>query len=89
MGAIWVKLIEKIPNPNSEPEYYAYVTNFYVCEGARGMGLGSRLLSTALAWCKDVPVQAVILWPTKQSRSLYERYGFTVRSDLLELRMTD
>ena len=89
IAAIWVNLIEKIPNPNSEPETFAYITNFYVSEHARGKGLGSRLLSNALAWCKDVPVHAVILWPTERSRSLYERYGFAVPSDFLELVMSD
>jgi GNAT superfamily N-acetyltransferase len=89
MGALWVQLIEKIPNPTAEPEYYAYVTNFYVRERVRGAGIGSRLLSTALTWCKAASAHAVILWPTERSRSLYERFGFAVRSDLLELLIAE
>ena len=85
IGSLWLQLVEKIPNPRSEPEYHAYVTNFYVQEFARGNGIGSRLLATALDWCKAANVHAVILWPTDKSRSLYQRYGFAVRSDLLEL----
>src|SRR2546423_5231870 len=30
LGNIWVELIEKIPNPVSETESHAYITNFYV-----------------------------------------------------------
>jgi hypothetical protein len=30
-------------------------------------------------------VHAIILWPTERSRSLYERQGFAVRDDMMEL----
>jgi GNAT superfamily N-acetyltransferase len=89
IGCLWLQLVEKIPNPRSEPEYHAYLTNFYVDEFARGKGIGSRLLSTAIAWCETREVHAVILWPTARSRSLYERRGFAVRDDLMELLIAD
>jgi GNAT superfamily N-acetyltransferase len=89
IGNLWLQLVEKIPNPRSEPEYHAYVTSFYIQEPARGKGIGTRLLETALEWCRATKVHAVILWPTDRSRSLYERYGFAVRSDLLELIISD
>jgi GNAT superfamily N-acetyltransferase len=87
-GNLWVQLIEKIPNPTTEPEHHAYVTNFYVSEGARGRGIGSMLLATALEWAKTQDVQAIILWPTERSRPLYLRHGFAVPTDLLELTIT-
>ena len=89
IGALWLQLVEKIPNPRAEPEYHAYITNFYIRESARGGGIGSRLLTMALDWCKAREVHAVILWPTEKSRTLYERFGFAVRSDLLELVLED
>jgi len=85
VGNVWAQLIEKIPNPSVEPERHAYVTNFYVLEGERGRGTGSRLLAAALDCCEEAGVHAVILWPTERSRSLYLRRGFAVRDDLLEL----
>jgi GNAT superfamily N-acetyltransferase len=85
VGNLWLQLIEKIPNPTTEPEHHAYVTNFYVAEAARGQGIGSMLLTAALRWCETRGVHAVLLWPTEQSRSLYLRHGFAVREDLLEL----
>lgn len=30
VGAIWVQIVEKIPNPTAEPEAHAYVSNLYV-----------------------------------------------------------
>jgi len=42
-----------------------------------------------LDWCRAREVHAVILWPSEKSRTLYERHGFAVRSDLLELVLAD
>jgi GNAT superfamily N-acetyltransferase len=85
IGAIWVQLVEKIPNPRSEPEHHGYITNFYIEPEARGAGIGSQMLRSALNWCRARDVHAVILWPTERSRTLYERYGFAVRDDIMEL----
>jgi len=85
VGNLWLQIIEKIPNPIVEPEYHAYLTNFYVREEARGNGIGSLLLSAAMDWSRTHDVHAVILWPTEKSRSLYLRHGFAVRADLMEL----
>jgi len=87
IGNIWLQRIEKLPNPTAELEYFAYITNFFVIEAERGRGIGSLLLSTALSWCREQDVHAVILWPTEKSRSLYERHGFAATQDLLELVM--
>ena len=89
VGHLWLQIIEKIPNPIVEPEYHAYLTNFYVREEARGSGIGSMLLTAALAWSETNDVHAVILWPTEQSRSLYLRHGFAVHDDLMELIVGD
>jgi ribosomal protein S18 acetylase RimI-like enzyme len=84
-GALWLQLIEKIPNPTSEAEFHGYITNVFVLESARGKGIGSRLVDEAISFCKQKPVHSLILWPSERSRSLYERHGFAVRPDLLEL----
>lgn len=88
LGNIWLDLIEKIPNPAPEAEYHAYITNFYVLEEMRGQGVGSKLLGVTLEWCRERKVHAAILWPSDRSRPLYERNGFAVRDDLLELIIT-
>ena len=85
VGALWLQLIEKIPNPTSESELHAYITNVFVNESARGKGVGSQLLTEAIEFCKQRSVHAVILWPSEKSRTLYQRHGFDVRSDLMEL----
>ena len=85
IGAVWLQLVEKIPNPRSEAEYHGYITNFYVQPAARGRGFGSQMLQAVLEFCETAGVHAVILWPTERSRALYARHGFAVRPDLMEV----
>ena len=89
VGAIWLQLIQKIPNPTPESETLGYITNFFVTEEVRHQGLGSCMLKDVLTWCRAHDVHSVILWPTEKSRSLYERHRFTTPGDLLELSISD
>ena len=50
-----------------------------------GRGVGSRLLDETISWCRMRDVDAIILWTTERSRPLYERNGFAVRDDIMEL----
>jgi GNAT superfamily N-acetyltransferase len=88
VGTVWLHLIEKLPNPVLEPEQHGYVSSLYVRPAARGTGLGSTLLRACIDDCVRGQVDAILLWPTPASRSLYERHGFGVRDDLLERRLT-
>jgi GNAT superfamily N-acetyltransferase len=87
VGTIWLQRIEKLPNPVEEAESHGYVSSLYVVPSSRGAGLGGRLLDACLGACLAEEVDAVILWPTPQSRSLYLRHGFAVRHDLMERRL--
>ena len=86
VGTVWLQLLEKLPNPVAEPEWHGYVSSLFVRPDARGAGLGTRLLGAALAECDRRGCDAVVLWPTPRSRSLYLRHGFALRDDLLERR---
>lgn len=42
LGHICVQLFEKSPIPSANPEFHAYVTNFYVVPEIRGRGFGKN-----------------------------------------------
>ena len=86
VGSVWLQLLEKLPNPVAEPEWHGYISSLFVRPDARGSGLGSRLLVAALEECDRRGCDAVLLWPTPRSRSLYQRHGVALRDDLLERR---
>jgi GNAT superfamily N-acetyltransferase len=84
VGQLWLQLVSKLPNPAEERERHAYISNVYVTPAARG-GVGSRLLEAALEWASAQKVDRVVLWPTDRSRTMYERHGFRVSGNVLEL----
>ena len=86
LGHVCVQLFEKMPNPVNEPEAHAYLTNFYVVPEMRGRGLGRKLLNKALSWCRAQDADAVILWATAESKSLYWGCGLVEPVDILQLR---
>ena len=86
LGHVCVQLFEKMPNPVNEREVHAYLTNFYVVPEMRSRGLGRRLLNEALSWCRAQGTDAVILWATPESKSLYRRCGLLQSNDILEFR---
>jgi GNAT superfamily N-acetyltransferase len=88
LGHVCVQLFQKMPNPVNEPEAHAYLTNFYVVPEMRGRGLGRKLLNKALSWCRAQDADAVILWATAESKSLYRQCGLLEPADILELRRT-
>src|SRR5262245_38869786 len=53
LGHAWLELIEKVPNPITEREAHAYLTNVYVRPALRGQGWGDALVAAALQWCRD------------------------------------
>jgi GNAT superfamily N-acetyltransferase len=83
VGMIWLQIIEKLPNPGIERELHGYVTSFYVASDMRGRGFGSRLLAALIAECHALGVDNLFLWPTAQSRVLYERHGFSVADSIM------
>ncbi|MBI2834324.1 MAG: GNAT family N-acetyltransferase [Acidobacteria bacterium] len=86
VGHAWLQLVEKIPNPILEAERFGYITNIYVRAEARGAGIGGALVETAVDCCRREGVQAIILWPTPRSRTLYARHGFDVPDDVMEAK---
>jgi GNAT superfamily N-acetyltransferase len=85
-GTVWLHRFEKLPNPVAEREAHGYITSLFVKPDARGGGVGTALLGTALSTCQSLGIDSVILWPTPRSRSLYRRHGFA-RSDGVLLRV--
>ena len=88
VGQVWVQTVHKIPNPvaDAEAERLAYLSNLYVTPTARG-GVGTRLLETALDWCRANRIDRVVLWPSTRSVTLYLGHGFSRGGDVMELKI--
>ena len=86
VGQVWLHTIPKIPNPVSEPERHAYLSNLYVKPSDRG-GIGTRLLEAAIAAARADGADRVVLWPSGRSVTLYLRHGFTHGGEVMELEV--
>lgn len=57
---------------------------FLVDEQLQGMGIGGRLISTALDFCRDNGYEDVFLWTFKgldRARALYDKAGFALTEE--------
>jgi len=62
------------------------ILNVYTEPHARRLGLARLLMETALAWCRDNGIRAVILHSSSEGRPLYESMGFESTNEMrLEL----
>jgi ribosomal protein S18 acetylase RimI-like enzyme len=86
VGAVWMQIVEKIPNPLGEGEWHGYITNFFVDERVRGEGVGSALLTALIGAPETQGLDALFLWPTDRSRRLYARFGFVGVGGVIERR---
>lgn len=60
-------------------ERAGFVHDLLVADGARGQGVGPRLLEAAVAWLLEQGVPRVMLWTAAQNiraRRLFEAHGF-------------
>jgi GNAT superfamily N-acetyltransferase len=89
VGNLWMQIIEKLPNPGPDSELHAYISNFFIDPAERNGGVGTTILSAAIAHCRAHHVDTVFLWPTQRSTPLYLRTGFEIPADLLVLELRE
>jgi GNAT superfamily N-acetyltransferase len=58
------------------------ILNVYTEPHARRLGLARLLMETALAWCRDNGIRAVILHSSSEGRPLYESMGFESTNEM-------
>jgi GNAT superfamily N-acetyltransferase len=58
------------------------ILNVYTEPHARRLGLARLLMETALAWCRDNGIRAVILHSSDDGRRLYESLGFKTTNEM-------
>jgi GNAT superfamily N-acetyltransferase len=73
---LFVALVDKVPRPVQEKRRIAYMTNVYTRPSHRGRGIGGELLRRAQEAARDADVELIIVWPSDESVSFYQRHGF-------------
>ena len=76
LSHIFIQKIRKVPKPNCLEEHFAYLTNVYTRPAYRNQGIGSKLLTHVLAWAEAQDLEALLVWPSENSKEFYRRSGF-------------
>ncbi len=58
------------------------ILNVYTQPEHRRQGLASKLMGTALEWCRENDIGAVILHASDEGRELYESHGFRPTNEM-------
>jgi GNAT superfamily N-acetyltransferase len=79
----FVGLIDKIPGPTPGHAAIGYLTNVYTRPEFRGRGIGGAVLDAVAEWARDEGIELLVVWPSKESVTHYERHGFANRGEPL------
>lgn len=73
-GAIWLRYAQ--PRPGFAGGKYPYLLSVYTEPPFRKRGLASKIVRTAIAWCKDHNYRGITLHASKDGQSMYEGLGW-------------
>lgn len=86
----YVQVIHKVRRPGrSGGRRYGYVTNVFTEAALRSQGIGSAVFKRLIDWAKSHQLEFLVLWPSEDSVKFYERLGFTLSPDALELPLSE
>jgi GNAT superfamily N-acetyltransferase len=85
VGVVAVILQAVPPRPNERRGHEGYIINMFVRPPARGRGVARALLETCLAAGPEHDISRFTLHATEAGRPLYDKLGFAVNDDWLEL----
>jgi GNAT superfamily N-acetyltransferase len=81
-GCMYLQCIEKVPSPDEIRRSWGYVTNAYVADERRGIGVGRKLLDLLIDAARARRLEFLIVWPSEKAVSLYGRAGFQPASEV-------
>lgn len=87
VGSSALCLIDRLPSPQNPGPVEAYLVHVYVAPSHRRVGAGSALVRAAVEVAAARGLRRVRLHATEPGRALYERLGFRLRSNDMELRL--
>jgi N-acetylglutamate synthase-like GNAT family acetyltransferase len=50
-------------------------------------GIGTELLKAVKQWARENRIELLFVWPSEKSVTFYERQGFLVENDIMELEL--
>lgn len=84
VSAMFVYLIPKLPKPNGNAKYIAYLTNVYTKKEYRSKGIGTQILNFIKDDLVKKKCELLFAWPSDNSIAWYQRNGFNGDNEIFE-----
>ena len=82
-----ITIVSFVPTPNDLSTKTAYIHSIYTKPGSRGKNLASRIVLTALEYCKANGIRRVLLSASKAGKPIYERIGFVSSPEMMRISL--
>ena len=84
VSAMFVHLIPKLPKPNGNAKYIAYLTNVYTKKEYRNKGIGTQILNYIKNELVKKKCELLFAWPSDNSIAWYQCNGFNEHNEIFE-----
>lgn len=84
VSAMFVYLISKLPKPNGNAKYIAYLTNVYTKKEYRNKGIGTQMMNYIKSYLIEKKCELLFAWPSNNSIAWYQRNGFNGDNEIFE-----
>ena len=88
-STMFVYLVPKIPNPNGNSKYIAYLTKVFTKKEYRNKGIGTELLNYIKEYLKNIKCELIFAWPSDNSINWYKKNNFTNETEIMEFIIMD
>ena len=84
---IFIYTIQSVPRPCKQADYWGYMTNVYTKPSYRKQGIGSALIHHAIHWAHAQGLDQLIVSPSDEAVTFYQRAGFTRETEFMQLTL--
>lgn len=84
VSAMFVYLIPKLPKPNGNAKFIAYLTNVYTKKEYRNKGIGTQIMNYIKSIMIEKKCELLFAWPSDNSIAWYQRNGFSEDNEIFE-----
>lgn len=84
MSAMFVYLIPKLPKPNGNAKYIAYLTNVYTRKEYRNKKIGTILLNYIKQYLTNIKCELIFAWPSDNSVKWYKKNAFYQENEIFQ-----
>lgn len=89
LSAMFVYMIPKLPRPNGNAKYIAYLTNVFTRKEFRNKGIGTKLLTYIKNYLAEQKCELIFVWPSDKSVNWYSGNDFSGENEIFECRLTE